>query len=49
MANNTISTQKRGIFSAICNFLFDPATSQDIKQHKENTAILMQTKTCKNP
>ena len=41
MANDTISTQKRGIISAIYNFLFDPTESQDIKQLKRNVAILM--------
>ena len=32
------------IFSAIQNLLFCPTESQDVKQHKENVAILFQIK-----
>ena len=34
--------EKRGIFSAIFNFLFCPTESKTVKQIKKNMAILME-------
>ena len=42
MTNGIISRQKKGIFSAIYNFLFGLTDSHDVKQLKKNVAILMQ-------
>ena len=41
MEKDTISRQKRGLFSALCSFPFGKNESQDIKQCKKNVAILL--------
>ena len=42
MENDTISRQRRGIISAIYNFVFGPAENKDGKQLEDNVTILMQ-------
>ena len=42
MANDTISRQKWGFFSAIGSFCFGTSESKDIKKVKKNVAILLQ-------
>ena len=49
MANDTILSQKRGIFSAIYHFLFGPPESQGEKQLKKNVAILKQNQNLQQP
>ena len=49
MAKDTISRHKRGIFLLIYNFLFGPTESQDIKQLKQNVAILIENQNIQQP
>ena len=48
MKNNT-TRQRRGSISAICNFLFSPIGSQDIKELEKNIAILIQNQNLQQP
>ena len=49
MANDAILKQKKGIFSAVYNFLFGLAKSQDVPEFIRNVTNLMQTKQSKIP